>query len=94
MIQDGRNCEVSDCSFEGGDQQFTNLVNGRVVRNSFANHMGYAWTNLGGGAIDVVCEGNDIQLLVELGLGLDGHAARLLGPQHLATTSSAASARR
>ncbi|HEX8916304.1 MAG TPA: glycosyl hydrolase family 28-related protein, partial [Humisphaera sp.] len=50
LVQDGRNTEVSDCSFEGGDQLFTNLVNGRIVRNAFANHMGYSWTNLGGGA--------------------------------------------
>ncbi len=71
-LHDGRNCEVSDCSFEGGDQLFTNLVNGRIVRNSFANHMGYSWTNLGGGAIDVVCEGNDIKGSSSWGWGWTG----------------------
>ncbi len=72
MIQDGRNCEISDCSFEGADQLFTNLVNGRIVRNSFANHMGYAWTNLGGGAINVVCENNDLHCSSSWGWGWTG----------------------
>ena len=81
LLHDGRNCEVGDCAFEGGDQQFTNMVNARVVRNTFANHMGYSWTALGGGAVDVVCEGNDHRRLVELGVGVDRHAARLLGAQ-------------
>jgi len=72
FLHDGRNCEVSDCVFEGGDQMFTNLVNGRIVRNSFANHMGYSWTNLGGGAIDVVCEGNEIRASSSWGWGWTG----------------------
>jgi hypothetical protein len=72
FLHDGRNCEVSDCAFEGGDQLFTNLVNGRIVRNSFANHMGYSWTALGGGAIDVVCEGNDIKASSSWGWGWTG----------------------
>jgi hypothetical protein len=71
-LHEGHNCEVSDCSFEGGDQQFGNLVNGRIVRNSFANHMGYCWTALGGGAKDVVCEGNDIQASSSWGWGWVG----------------------
>ncbi len=72
QLQDGRNTEISDCSFEGADQIFTNLNNGRIVRNSFANHMGYCWTNLGGGAIDVVCEDNDIHASSSWGWGWIG----------------------
>lgn len=71
-IQDGRNCEISDCTFEGGDELFTNMVNARIVRNSFANHMGYSWANFGGGAIDVVCQDNDIQASSSWGWGWSG----------------------
>ena len=72
LVFDGRNCEVSDCVCEGGDNHVTNAVNARVVRNSFANHMGYAWTLLGGGAVDVVCERNDLKCSSSWGWGWVG----------------------
>jgi hypothetical protein len=72
VIHDGRNIEVSDSIFEGGDNQFANLVNARIVRNTFANHMGYCWTALGGGAVDVVCEGNDLKASSSWGWGWVG----------------------
>ncbi len=67
-----RNFEVSDCLFQGGNQQFSNIRNARLLRNSFSNGMGYAWTCLGGGASHVVAEGNDLRGSSSWGYGLIG----------------------
>ena len=55
---DLRNFEVSDCDFQGGRQLFANVENARIVRNSCTSSLGYCYTLFGGGAIDLVCEGN------------------------------------
>lgn len=69
---DLRNFEVSDCEFQGGHQRFYNVTNGRIVRNSFTSTLGYCYTLLGGGAIDVVCEGNTIAGSSSWGWGWNG----------------------
>jgi hypothetical protein len=56
-----RNFEVSDCLFQGGNQQFSNIRNARLLRNSFSNGMGSCSTCLGAGASHVVAEGNDLR---------------------------------
>jgi hypothetical protein len=67
-----RTFEVSDCLFQGGNQQFSNVRNARIVRNSFSNGMGYCWTCLGAGASHVVAEGNDLRGSSSWGYGMIG----------------------
>ena len=67
-----RNFEVSDCVFQGGNQQFSNLRNARLLRNSFSNGMGYCWTCLGAGAAHVVAEDNDLRCSSSWGYGMIG----------------------
>lgn len=66
---DLRNFEVSDCEFQGGNQQFVNVQNGRVLRSVFSNQLGPCWSCLGGGAIDMVCEGNELRCSSSFGWG-------------------------
>lgn len=66
---DLRNFEVSDCEFQGANQQFVNVTNGRVVRNKFSNQLGTCWTCLGGGARDLVCEDNELRCASSFGWG-------------------------
>jgi hypothetical protein len=63
------NFEVSDCVFQGGNNQFMGLQNGRVTGNSFSNDMNYCWTVLGGGARRLVVTGNDIRASSSFGFG-------------------------
>jgi hypothetical protein len=69
---DLRNLEVSDCEFQGGRQIFANVENARIVRNSFTSTLGYCYTLFGGGAIDLVCEGNFITGSSSFGWGWNG----------------------
>jgi hypothetical protein len=69
---DLRNFEVSDCEFQGAQQKFYNVTHGRIVRNSFTSTLGYCYTLLGGGAIDVVCEGNTLAASSSWGWGWNG----------------------
>ena len=69
---DLRNFEVSDCEFQGAMQRFYNVHHGRIVRNSFTNTLGYCYTLLGGGAVNVVCEGNNIVASSSWGWGWNG----------------------
>lgn len=69
---DLRNLEVSDCEFQGGKQQFANVSNGRIVRSGFSNQLGPSWTCLGGGAHDLICEGNDLRCSSSFGWGWIG----------------------
>jgi hypothetical protein len=69
IAHDLRNFEVSDCEFQGGNQQFVNVQNGRVVRSVFSNQLGPCWSCLGGGAIDMVCEGNELRCSSSFGWG-------------------------
>ena len=64
-----RNFELSDCEFQGAGQQFVNITNGRIVRSGFSNQLGPCWTCLGGGAINLVCEGNDLRCSSSFGWG-------------------------
>jgi hypothetical protein len=63
------NFEVSDCVFQGGQNQFMGLQNGRVTGNSFSNDMNYCWTVLGGGARRLVVMNNDIHASSSFGFG-------------------------
>jgi hypothetical protein len=67
-----RTFEVSDCLFQGGSQQFSNIRNARITGNSFSNAMGQCWTCLGGGAWFTVAERNDLRCSSSWGYGLIG----------------------
>lgn len=54
------NFEFSDCQVQGGQTHFRNLRNARETGNYFASSMGYSYVELGGGAHQMVCEGNVI----------------------------------
>ena len=69
---DLRNFEVSDCVFQGGHQPFNNVVNGRIVRNSFSSQLGPCSTCLGGGGINLVCESNELRCASSFGWGWIG----------------------
>jgi hypothetical protein len=66
------NFEVSDCIFQGGNQVFNGIENGRILNNFFGNEMGYCWTCLGGGAHFVVADGNEIRASSSWGYGSIG----------------------
>ncbi len=66
------NFEVSDCIFQGGNQIFGGIKNGRILNNFFGNEMGYCWTCLGAGAHYVVAEGNEIRASSSWGYGSIG----------------------
>ncbi len=66
------NFEVSDCIFQGGNQIFGGIENGRILNNYFGNEMGYCWTCLGAGAHFVVAEGNEIRASSSWGYGTIG----------------------
>ncbi len=67
-----KNFEVSDSIFQGGNQQFISVENARIVRNSFSNTMGYAWTCLGGGAKYEICTDNELRCSSSWGWGWSG----------------------
>jgi len=66
------NIEISDCVFQGGNNQFQGLQNGRITGNSFSNDMNYCWTVLGGGARRLVVTNNEIRASSSFGFGSIG----------------------
>jgi hypothetical protein len=63
------NFELSDCQLQGAQVHLRNLSNARETNNLFANSMGYCWAELGGGARQMVCEGNEIRASSSWGYG-------------------------
>ncbi len=67
------NLEVSDCMLWGANNYLSNNRNVRFTGNRVANGMGgHSWTCLGGGAIDMVCENNDLNCSSSWGWGWTG----------------------
>jgi hypothetical protein len=63
------NVELSDCQLQGGQVHLRNIRNARETGNLFGNEMGYCWAELGGGAHQMVCEGNEIRASSSWGYG-------------------------
>jgi len=63
------NFEMTGLQSQGGSMHIRNIRNARETGNHFANEMGYAWIEMGGGAHYVVSENNEIRASSSWGYG-------------------------
>ena len=82
LLHDGRNCEVSDCVFEGGRPAVYQYGQRPHHAEQLRQSHGLLVDRVGGWGRGRSLRGERHSRFVQLGLGVDGDAARLLGAQH------------